>query len=856
MSEPTDEGTGTGAGGGGKKPKPPAPVIALPAKRELAPGHLAQLLASGLSEETIKLADLYTEHHRTRLAELVQRRSWGSGGTGLVIPFYLPGESAPYAYRVRPTAPRVVSSRGGKERVVKYDQASAYGTLIYFPPRVRASGAYGELTLLTWTEGEKKALALDQLGYPCVGLTGVWNWIDSAHRDATNEQRLHPHISKHVHVAGREHVICYDADARKNDQVMHAARKLAGVLLAAGAVSVRFVCPPDGPAKGIDDYLHAHGEDATRALLATAGELEALAPEAPLQRLRALQALRDAPLPEALLLPDGYVVQRDGSLWASARDAKHGDSMVSHTPMFVTRALADYVTADERIELAYVRGERWVTQIISRKATADSRTLVAEAAPYGAPVTSTTAGRVVDWLDAFTHANTHTIARIACVSSGGWHRFEGVRFFAAHKPITPEAGTLEIAIDTRGDRRKILAALEPRGALDAHVDALRRAWAADITCAVLISAAFAATLLEPLRAPNFAVHLVGESSRGKTSMLKCAGSVFGDPNDPQWVASWNVTAAGAELRAVVLCDLPQCYDEVGGGDASTIEKLVYSLINGGGRTRAARDLSMRETASWRTIVLSTGERELADETTATGAQVRVVQLHVEAFGKLTGAEIDALREACAANAGQAGEAWIENLVENTPEDWKALQGNLRDGIAHLRKGISDPLQSRVAAYFGLLALTESMLSKAFGIGDTTGATMEAAFKDVAGARERVQGLGERARELVEDWVTSEPDAFPELTMGADGVFDAKSKGKTRHGFVRDGLTLLIRTEFTAFCQRHRLTPREVLREWRRLGWLQIDGGRGFDKQVRTAQGVQRFYALYPLGSDQSFTGGP
>lgn len=849
-----------GGGGGSKKPKPPSPLraVALPAKREVAPGHMEGLIASGLVPETISLANLYTEHHHARLAELMQRRTWSRAqGGALVFPFYLPDAVEPHAYRVRPTIPRVVKQRNGREKPVKYDQASAHGLLVFFTPRARASGAYRAGDTLYWTEGEKKSLALDQLGYTCVGLTGVWNWIDAAHKDATHEQRLHPHLVKYVQIAGRVHVICFDADARRNDNVMLAAQRLAGVLRAAGAADVRFVVPPDDATKGIDDYFVAHGESATRALLATAAELEGIAPSQPLAKLRSLQALREAPLDDSLRMPEGYDIQRDGSLWASARDDKHGDSKVTHTPMFITRKLVDYQTADERCEVLFARGEgasgAWVTLQLSRKAVVDGRTLVAEAGAQGAPVTSNSAARVVDWLDAFENANP-SLPRIACVSSGGWHTVEGVRFFAARTVITAEDEKVAVEIDTRGVRRTILAALTPHGSLEAHTAALQRAWFADPTCATMICAAFAATLLEPLRASNFAVHLVGESSRGKTSQLKIAASVFGDPNNAQWLASWSVTATGAELRAAVLCDLPQCYDEVGGGDPVAVERMVYALINGGGRTRAQRDLSMRETASWRTIVLSTGERELADEQTATGAQVRVVQLPVNGFGKLIAAEVDTLRDECAANSGQAGEEWLRHLVENGPDAWKALRAELGVATKALRADAKDPLQGRIATYFALLTVTEAMLAKVLGIGDPKGQTMRDMFANRAG-RESVQGIAERARDLVEDWVVSEPDAFTELEMSSDGSFDAKSKGKTRHGFTRQGCVYLIPSEFRAFCVRNRLAPREVLREWQRLGWLYHDAGR-VDKRVRVGAGLPRFVVLYPLAESQQSTGTP
>lgn len=866
MSEDNNDGVKHGKGGGGKE-KPPRPVVvALPSKREVAAIDLANLAASGLTDDTIKLAKLYTEHHHQRIAELMQRRSWPRGQfSALVIPFFLPerpDDAQPFAYRVRPAVPRVERRGGnGKERVVKYDQASSAGLLVYFPPRTRTRGAYRDaLEPLLWTEGEKKALLLDQLGFATVGLTGVWNWIDSAHSDTTREHRLHPHLMQHVVVSGREHVIVYDGDARKNDQVMKAAQRLAGVLIAAGATRVRFVCPPDDPgAKGIDDYHVKHGEAATRALLDTASPLEAIAPNAPLQRLRSLQALRDAPLDSALLLPDGYELQRDGSLWECARSQRKGDTRVTHTPMFLTRRLVDHYGGDERVELSYARGEHWVSQVVSRKAAYDARTLVAEAVPFGAPVSSNTASKIVDWLDAFADANVNTIPRVAWVSTGGWHRIDGVRLFAARTPIAPQDAKVEVAIDARGDRRKMLAALEPLGKLDAHLEALRSAWGADPTCALVICAAFAATLLEPLGAPNFAVHLAGESSRGKTSMLKIAASVFGDPNNPHWLASWNVTATGAELRAVVLCDLPQCYDEVGGGDPQAVERMVYSLINGGGKTRAQRDMSMRETSSWRTIVLSTGEHELADESTATGAQVRVVQLPVRRFGELGATEIDALRDACAANAGQVGEEWLRSIVEHNAEGWADARAKLASVTKALRGEAQDSLQGRVAAYFALLAVTESMLADSFGLGGREGQTMMKVFGNVTG-REHVVGLAVRARELVQNWVMSEPECFPELDVssgGGDGEPRSKS-GRTRYGFRRpDGTLYLIPAEFKAFCARNRLSSRTVVREWTELGWSQVNPGHT-SKVVRLGlYGLVRFVVLLPetLDATESDTPG-
>lgn len=848
MAEETHDG-GDDAGDGAARAPVQLRLVRLPEARTLLPDHLEQLRASGLTDETIALANVYTEWRSKVIAELLNRRTFPRHhGAGLVFPLYLPGATDPYAYRVKPNTPRV--NRHGKP--VRYEQADerTAGVLVYFPPRARAGdGAwYRDVTRpLFWTEGEKKSLALDQLELACVGLTGVWNWLDSKHRQETGEWRLHPHIREHATIAGRRHVITFDADARTNDQVMHAAQRLVGVLAAAGAAEVCFVTPPTLQHKGIDDFYAAFGEGPTRALLDTAQKLEGLDPSSPLQLAKNVRALAGAPISEHMRLPEGYEIRRDGGLWRTG-DAKHGDVKVATRPILIVRHLADYYTHEARVEVCYERDDAWIPLVCNRKALIDSRTMVAELGMYGAPVTSNSAPKIVDWLDELERVNPG-IERVLCIGRTGWHTFQNDRVFVLDQPVFAEARDRAIAMDTRGDRRRMFAALTPRGgSLQRHTAALRRAWEADPVIAAMICGALAATLLEPLGVANFGMHLAGDSSRGKTSALKIAASVFGDPHNEMWLGSWNTTPVAAELRASTLTDLPQCYDEVGASDPGAIERMVYMLINGGGRTRGKADLSLRETATWRTVVLSTGERELADHNTMTGAQVRVLQLPVSGLGTLTGAEIDELRDACVADSGMFGRAWIELLLEI--DDWTPFRANHRLATKRLRECAPDPLAGRVAGYYATLMTAETIAAQ-LGLGLSFGKTMEAHFRNVD-AREAVQSAGERALELVRDWAMSEPEAFPELELQASGdELPRRNTGKTRHGFRRGDQLLLIPRSLRTFLDSHRLAAREVLREWKRLGWLQVELGRPFDKSVRIAgNGSPRFVCLDTNGAGQ------
>jgi hypothetical protein len=347
----------------------------------------------------------------------------------------------------------------------------------------------------------------------------------------------------------------------------------------------------------------------------------------------------------------------------------------------------------------------------------------------------------------------------------------------------------------------------------------------------MIAAACAAPWLEPLGLPNFAVHASGDSSRGKTTALKIGASVYGDPNDRAWVASWNTSAVGAELRAATLCDLPNCYDEIGavGGPPEMISRLVYTLVNGTGRTRGQRDLTVRDAPSWRTIVLSTGEAPLANERAATGAQVRVVNLRANGFDGMGSADIDALVAECSAHAGAFGRAYIETLLDMPWDDWRL---DVADAIAELRaRAGADALSSRVSGYFGLLLAVEEFLFDQYKLG-ADGDTMRALF-DVTSQRERVTSLADRARALVDDWVTSEPDAWPTLEVivasnGERSLYapDPKRAGTRRAGFRHpDGWLYIVPSEFNGRCERAAISPRVVLQEWTDREWLHPGNGR-------------------------------
>lgn len=254
--------------------------------RYLSQRHRDELHASGLTDGTIELADLETEKDFLEVCRILGwsapiRWRTNQEGDWLRFPHYEPGSTEPYAVVVKPDHPRNDAKRN---RAIKYEAPRGCESPVYYGPRARLGGRLGKEGLKIWTEGAKKALLLDQLGYTAIGLSGVWNAHDSVERKNTGQFILHSRITQYVCIRDCRNVIAFDSDARDKPDVMKAARVLARMLLEAGAVDVRIALPPSGARTGeklgIDDYymeverLGECGADAIKALFGEAEQVD------------------------------------------------------------------------------------------------------------------------------------------------------------------------------------------------------------------------------------------------------------------------------------------------------------------------------------------------------------------------------------------------------------------------------------------------------------------------------------------------------------------------------------------------------------------------------------------------------
>jgi hypothetical protein len=225
---------------------------------------------------------------------------------------------------------------------------------------------------------------------------------------------------------------------------------------------------------------------------------------------------------------------------------------------------------------------------------------------------------------------------------------------------------------------------------------------------------------------NFIIHLYGESSHGKTTTLRAAASIWGNPE--KLMDSWRSTDNGLERRCASRNDMALFLDEAGMSTSEdVIKNSVYMIGNGGEKLRATRDASDRVTRRFQLVALSTGEKQLIRDSKFAGQEVRALEIHANAIGGSLwptvkdGAEAEALNVDLNKNYGWGVEPLIKTIITLTKSDplfIHKLHVQMTQQLRNtLSKDVPPHIQRRVK-HFGLMLTAWSLfLQYALELGD-------------------------------------------------------------------------------------------------------------------------------------------
>ena len=233
-----------------------------------------------------------------------------------------------------------------------------------------------------------------------------------------------------------------------------------------------------------------------------------------------------------------------------------------------------------------------------------------------------------------------------------------------------------------------------------------------------VSCAFAGTLLKICNLDGIGFHYFGESSRGKTTGLKLAASVWGEWE--KYKRSWKATSNGLEGAACLFNDGLITLDEIGDGDGKEISDALYMFANRTGKQRANVLGHAKAVQSWRLAALSNGEKTIEAHLSEKGISMKAGQLirflqiplfgQYGAFDDLHGFEdgrefSENVLLGTNNSYGQAGREWLNKLI-NDSEVLKKLPQYFDETVKKFIKqsGELTPQEARAAKAFAIVGI--------------------------------------------------------------------------------------------------------------------------------------------------------
>ena len=255
------------------------------------------------------------------------------------------------------------------------------------------------------------------------------------------------------------------------------------------------------------------------------------------------------------------------------------------------------------------------------------------------------------------------------------------------------------------------------GTLEQWQDEVAVKCAGNPVLTLAIGCALAGPLLSLVGVVGGGVHLVGDSSSGKSLAQLVGSSVWGDPG--VFAASWDMSKGGLEIEASSRNDTILPMDEIKRADPKQVQAMAYSLANGQGKGTMTREREGRPKLTWRLLALSSGERSLSEHAAISGnaahagAELRMVDVNAgtrthRAFDQLHGLEgadfHRLLTVAVGHQHGHLGPKFVERLLAAND-----LPGLLQDFAQVRAQFVEDNAQAgRVADRFAVIALAGEM----------------------------------------------------------------------------------------------------------------------------------------------------
>lgn len=342
--------------------------------------------------------------------------------------------------------------------------------------------------------------------------------------------------------------------------------------------------------------------------------------------------------------------------------------IVCYHPILPIMRMKNLETGEEQLRIAFRRNRSWKEITVPKDIVSSANKIVA-LSKLGVSVTSENAKLLVKYLSDVENMNENEIPVQMSSSKLGWI---GNGFIPYDKDIVFD-GDFQFrhvyeSICAHGDKAIWMN----------YIKKLRKSGRLEIKFS--LAASFASVLVSQTGVLPFIVDLWGESEGGKSVVLMMAASVWANPSKKQYIGDFETSSVQLEVRADMLNHLPIMLDDSSKIDKKLLddlEKVIYSLCSGKGKSRSNKDLGIRRENKWENCVLTNGERPLASYVHQGGAINRILEVECDKhFFPNPQEAVDVLKK----NYGFAGIQFVKIIKEIGTDKLKEMQQEIQKEI--------------------------------------------------------------------------------------------------------------------------------------------------------------------------------
>lgn len=251
--------------------------------------------------------------------------------------------------------------------------------------------------------------------------------------------------------------------------------------------------------------------------------------------------------------------------------------------------------------------------------------------------------------------------------------------------------------------------IEPLGTLECWMDMFNKEVRGYIPLELAVVFGLSAPIIgligDQIHTNSQLIHLVGNSSVGKTTALQLAVSTFGSPviSPDSLLLTYNATQNSLIAKLSGNMGVPMALDEASMIPNKDWTDFLYIVTCGEDKERMTKELKLVQRNSFRTVVLSSGEYSIVSKAANNmGIHGRVLEYSGVKWTKDSN-NSNSIKSVCSANYGLIGPLFVEELMKLSQESLIRTHHNLQKKIQKRLK--NSQIRDRIAQKLGVYMLT-------------------------------------------------------------------------------------------------------------------------------------------------------